>query len=152
MHILGNSSTWTWFLWINFREIWCELGVGVGMREIWCSFGVIDQLPISADAENSLKIDNSTWAICVPATPDPAKNSRPAARAKLPRGRNPRWGDANVPSFKRSFPSILHMTKKITRWKEQYYWVTISALGCLMRAAHQQPHVLRHWGKVENQA
>ncbi|EOB06024.1 hypothetical protein Anapl_11470 [Anas platyrhynchos] len=39
----------------------------------------------SADAESSLKIDNSTWVIAVPAAPDSAKNSRPAAQAKLPR-------------------------------------------------------------------
>lgn len=103
------------------------------MREICCSFGVIDQLPNSADAEISFKIGNSPWAICVPVAPDPIKNSRPAAQARLSKGRNPRWGDANVSSFK---------------W---YYWVTISVLGCLMKAGHQQPHVCRHWRKVEIQ-
>lgn len=89
-----------------------ELGVGVDMR-FRAFFGFTEYLPIPADAEIILKIDNSTWAICVPAAPDSAKSSRPAAQAKLMRGRNPRWEDASVTSFIQSFPSILRMTKKL---------------------------------------
>lgn len=108
------------------------------MREICCSFGVIDQLPISADAKISLKIDNSTWAFSVPATPGPAKNSRPVVQTKLLRGMNPRWGESSVPSFKRSYSSSLHTTEKIVnkiRLNKQYSQLTVSFLGCLMSAA-----------------
>lgn len=133
----------------------CKLGVGVGMREICCSFGVTDQLPISADAKISLKINNSTWAFSVPAAPGPAKDSKSAAQAKLLRHMNPIWGRIQRAIFQMVFPSSLHTTEKIVnkiRLNEQYFWLNISVLGYVMSAAHQQPHICKHWVKVERQA